>query len=80
MGVTVLFGGNDPSPLVEIVLSDLPKSGGAPPETTGLGVYTGNVGDDTILAQALRPKTWRLQHCVQVVFLRFVSFFFDVAI
>ena len=35
-GVPVLFGGHNLSPLVEIGLTDLPKSGGAPPGTTGL--------------------------------------------
>ena len=40
----VLFGGHNLSPLVEIGLTDLPKSGGAmappaPPGTTGLLMY-----------------------------------------
>ena len=40
-GVPVLFGGHNLPPLVEIGLTDLPKSGGvmappAPPGTTGL--------------------------------------------
>ena len=40
-GVPVLFGGHNLSPLVEVWLTDLPKSGGAmeppaPPGTTGL--------------------------------------------
>ena len=40
-GVPVLFGGHNLTPLVEIGLTDLPKSGGdmappAPPGTTGL--------------------------------------------
>ena len=40
-GVPVLFGGHNLPPLVEIELTDLPKSGGAmgppaPPGTTGL--------------------------------------------
>ena len=33
-GVPVLFGGHDLPPLVEISLTDLPKSGGAPPGIT----------------------------------------------
>ena len=49
MGVPVLFGGHNMPPLVEIGLTDLPKSGGAmappappaPPEKTSLllGMY-----------------------------------------
>ena len=39
-GVPVLFGGNNLPPLVEIGLTDLPKSGGAPPGTTGLKTKT----------------------------------------
>ena len=43
-GVPVLFGGHNRPPLVEIGLTDLPKSGGAmalpaPPGTTGLQFY-----------------------------------------
>ena len=39
-GVPVLFGGHNLLPLVEIGLTDLPKSGGAPPGTTGLYAYS----------------------------------------
>ena len=43
-GVPVLFGGHNLSPLVEIGLTDLPKSGDVmappvPPETTGLSLF-----------------------------------------
>ena len=41
-GVPVLFGEHNLPPLVEIVLTDLPKSGGAPAptRTTGLGLHS----------------------------------------
>ena len=44
-GVLVLFGGHNLPPLLEIGLTDLPKSGGAmappvPPGTTGLMLHT----------------------------------------
>ena len=35
-GVSVLFRGHNLPPLVDIGLTDLPKSGGTPPGTTGL--------------------------------------------
>ena len=38
-GVPVLFGGHNLLPLVEIGLTDLPKSGGAPPGTTELNFH-----------------------------------------
>ena len=37
-GVPLLFGGHILPPLVEIGLTDLPKSGGAPPWTTPLNL------------------------------------------
>ena len=48
-GVPVLFDVHNLPPLVEIGLTELPKSTGASPEMTSLGVYTGNVGDNTTL-------------------------------
>ena len=55
-GLPVLFGGHNQPPLVEIGLTDLPKSGGASPATPApTGLYGDTKTDDSGRARRARP-------------------------